>query len=73
MPTISKSLGDKIQIKRFEKGLLQSQVAKELNVATARVKSWEANFEKPSQAQWLELVKLLGLVDGLNTGAPTAL
>jgi DNA-binding transcriptional regulator YiaG len=72
IPVIVKTLGDQIQIKRYEKGLLQSQVAKALNVMTSLVKSWEDNSEKPTQAQWFGLANLLGLPDGLYSHFLTA-
>jgi DNA-binding transcriptional regulator YiaG len=72
MPKIPRTFGDHIQIKRFEKGLLQSQIAKELKVTTSGIKGWEKNSERPPQAQWLGLANLLGLSDGLYFNDQTA-
>jgi ribosome-binding protein aMBF1 (putative translation factor) len=71
-PTILKTLGDRIQARRFEEGLLQSELAGKLGVTTLLVRRWEDNLETPSLAHWPMLASLLNLTQGPSSKNPTA-
>jgi DNA-binding transcriptional regulator YiaG len=46
VPTITNILGDRIQIKRFEKGLLQTELATKLGVFVELLKVWDEDVRK---------------------------
>jgi DNA-binding transcriptional regulator YiaG len=60
LPTIIKTLGDRIQVRRFEKGLLQSEVAEKLRVPISLVRAWENDVLEPNHDEWNRLAKVLG-------------
>lgn len=61
------TLGQRIQFKGFEKGLLESQLAHILGVATRVIKDWESNKCTPSTAVLSILGDLLGLTESQTT------
>lgn len=60
-PTTIKTLGDRIQAARVEKGLRKRELAQTLRTATSLVNAWETDLETPSEVQWRRLVKILAL------------
>jgi DNA-binding transcriptional regulator YiaG len=56
-----RTLGDHINAKRFEKGLKQGKLAEKLAIPASSVRRWEADLERPSEAEWQTLVAVLGL------------
>jgi DNA-binding transcriptional regulator YiaG len=59
-PTIVKTLGDEIQVKRKESELSARKLAGMLNVPVATVTSWERGQSIPNPAQLALISKLLG-------------
>jgi DNA-binding transcriptional regulator YiaG len=49
-------LGDQIQIRRYEKGLLQSQLAKIVGITISVVRAWERGEQLPNDRE-LQLLK----------------
>jgi ribosome-binding protein aMBF1 (putative translation factor) len=66
-PTTLETLGDCIYVARFEKGLLQSELAQKLQIPTTLVKRWEENMETPTETEWAILADLLNLFGNLNS------
>jgi ribosome-binding protein aMBF1 (putative translation factor) len=64
LPTSIKTLGDLIQIKRFEKRLTLWQLAQKMGIATATVRRWEGGTDQPNKQQMELLTKLLGICCG---------
>jgi ribosome-binding protein aMBF1 (putative translation factor) len=60
LPTSIKTLGDLIQIKRYEKRLTVWQLALKMGIATAMIRAWECNTEHPNGQQRGELANILG-------------
>jgi len=60
LPTSIKTLGDLIQIKRYEKRLTLWEVAQRMGIPTAQVRAWERDDDKPNEQQTDELAKTLG-------------
>jgi ribosome-binding protein aMBF1 (putative translation factor) len=71
-PTTLKTLGDRLQVARFEKGLLQSEIAKQMQIPTTLVKRWEENSEMPTRDQGPKIACLLNLTGTANSNNPTA-
>src|SRR5437879_5381110 len=65
-PTTPKTLGDYIKAKRFEKGLSQQQLAKQLGVTKASVCQWENDCCRPDPNHWPPLHRQLRLESGLQ-------
>jgi ribosome-binding protein aMBF1 (putative translation factor) len=63
LPTSIQTLGDLIQMKRYEKNLTLWQLAQKMGIATSLVKAWEAGSYKPDVQQIMLLTKYLGFVD----------
>ena len=59
--TNPKTLGDRIKIARFVKGLNQPQLAKLLRVSVTTLIRWEHNQERPTADQFALLVRALDL------------
>jgi DNA-binding transcriptional regulator YiaG len=72
IPTNPKTLGDYIHIKRYEKRLTLSQVADNIGVTVAVVKSFESDVELPNDLQWLSLQELLGVDPRLKPTKPNS-
>jgi ribosome-binding protein aMBF1 (putative translation factor) len=51
LPTIVKTLGDRIQISRYEKGLLQKELAKRMGVTLSRIKALESDLRSPNDEE----------------------
>lgn len=47
-----KTAGDRLQVRRFELGLLQSEVAAKLRVQISLVQAWEEDVQVPNQDEW---------------------
>ncbi len=60
------TLGQRIQFKRIEKGLRESQLAHILEVATRLIKDWESDMRTPSKTILSILDNLLGLTESQN-------
>jgi len=60
LPTSIQTLGDLIQIKRYEKRLTVWQLALKMGIATATVRAWEGNDKQPNELQMTQLENLLG-------------
>jgi ribosome-binding protein aMBF1 (putative translation factor) len=71
-PTTLKTLGDCIKAKRFEKGLLQRELAEKLGVSKLRVKLWEHDQRVPNEAQRQALSDILSLSGELQFVNPKA-
>jgi ribosome-binding protein aMBF1 (putative translation factor) len=71
-PTTLKTFGDRLQVARFEKGLLQTELAQKLQIPTMLVKRWEENLETPAKDQWAKIAYLLDLTGTANSNNPTA-
>jgi ribosome-binding protein aMBF1 (putative translation factor) len=65
-PTTLETLGDRLQVARFEKGLLLSELAQKLQIPTVLVKRWEENLETPTKDQWEKVAYLLNLTSTPN-------
>jgi DNA-binding transcriptional regulator YiaG len=61
MPSAVKTLGDRIRIKRFELGLLESQVAASLQVPVITLRAWEHDLSAPDERQYMVLAQILSL------------
>ena len=59
LPTNIKTIGDLIQIKRYEKRLRLWQLAQKMGIATATVRAWENGTSQPNKQQIEQLMKLL--------------
>jgi len=55
-----KTFGDLFHIKRYEKHLTLSQIAKQMGIAQTTVKAWEMDEERPDRRQMEQLAELLG-------------
>ncbi len=60
------TLGQRLQFKRIENGILESQLAHILGVATRLIKDWESDIRMPSEAVLSILDDLLGLTESQN-------
>jgi len=72
LPTSIKTLGDLIQIKRFEKRLTLWQVAQRMGIPTAQVRAWERDDDKPNEQQTEQLAKFLDFMPTFHLTIPTA-
>jgi ribosome-binding protein aMBF1 (putative translation factor) len=70
IPTITKTSGDYIQAKRYEKGLHPYQVAGKMGVETALVLAWESGTCQPDEKQWRMLSDLLSFDSGFDLRKP---
>jgi transcriptional regulator with XRE-family HTH domain len=61
MPTSIQTLGDLIQVKRYEKRITLRQLAEKMGIAPASVRAWEAGTAEPDCQQYQSLVINLGL------------
>ena len=61
------TLGQRLQFRRIKKGLLESQLAHILGVATRVIKDWESDTRLPSNAVLSILDDLLGLMESRNS------
>ncbi len=71
MPTTLKTLGDHIQVRRFEEGLLQSELAEKMGVTTSLIQLWENDDCLPDERQFKMLVSLLAPKRRPKFGNPT--
>jgi len=60
LPTSIQTLGDFIQVKRYEKKLTLGQLAQKMGIATATVRDWEEGVNQPDSKQMALLTKYLG-------------
>ena len=63
LPTAIKTLGDRIQVRRFELGLLQSELAAKLKVPISLLQAWEEDVQDPAPDHWNKLDNVLGTTD----------
>jgi transcriptional regulator with XRE-family HTH domain len=61
LPTSIKTLGDLIQVKRYEKRLTLWQLAQKMGIATSLVRAWEMGGSPPNLRHLEQLGILLGL------------
>jgi DNA-binding transcriptional regulator YiaG len=61
LPKAPKTLGDHIQVKRFEKGLTRSKLARMLEVPRELVTNWEHDLGRPTAGEWQALADVLCL------------
>jgi DNA-binding transcriptional regulator YiaG len=59
LPTSIKTIGDLIQIRRYEKRLTLWQLAQKMGIAAATVKAWERNTAQPNGQQMKQLAGVL--------------
>jgi ribosome-binding protein aMBF1 (putative translation factor) len=59
LPTSIQTLGDLIQVKRYEKKITLWQLAQKMGIATASVRAWEAGSSEPNSQQMAFLAKAL--------------
>ena len=59
LPTSIQTLGDLIQVKRYEKRLTLPQLAEKMGIATASVRAWEDGSSQPDTQQMALLAKFL--------------
>jgi DNA-binding transcriptional regulator YiaG len=59
LPTNIKTLGDLIQIKRYEKRITLWQLALKTGIATATVRTWECGTDRPNEQQMVQLASVL--------------
>jgi ribosome-binding protein aMBF1 (putative translation factor) len=71
-PTTLNTFGNRIQVARFEKGLLQSEMAEKLQISTNLVKRWEENLEMPTTDKWAKIAYILDLISTANSNNPSA-
>ena len=60
LPLSIQTLGDLIQVKRYEKNLTLRQLAQKMGIANASVKAWEEGSCSPDSEQIVELMNYLG-------------
>jgi DNA-binding transcriptional regulator YiaG len=72
LPQAPKTLGDHIQVKRFEKGLTRSKLARMLEVPAELVTNWERDLKTPNDGQWQALAEVLRLEPGFSTERPNS-
>jgi len=65
LPKSIKTLGDLIQIKRYEKRLTVEQIARKMGIATRTVRAWERGESTPDQEQWQLLSVILSFDSGI--------
>jgi len=56
-----KTFGDLLHVKRYEKHLTLSQLARQMGIAQTTVKAWEMDAERPNEQQTQQLAQILGL------------
>jgi ribosome-binding protein aMBF1 (putative translation factor) len=61
LPTSIKTLGDLIQIKRYEKRLTLWQLAQKMGIAAQLIRAWEDETARPTQQQCEQLAAIIGL------------
>jgi len=71
-PSVPKTLGDHIHIKRYEKHLTLAQVALYMGIATKKVKSFESDRKIPNEREWQSLQRILGFDPGLMPERPNS-
>jgi DNA-binding transcriptional regulator YiaG len=59
LPTSIQTLGDLIQVKRYEKRLTLGQLAQKMGIAPAEVRIWEQNGSYPDSDQCIDLARIL--------------
>jgi ribosome-binding protein aMBF1 (putative translation factor) len=59
VPKTIKTIGDLIKVRRYEKGLLQSQLAAKLRISPKVLQQWETDSRTPSAEQWQSLERYL--------------
>lgn len=60
-PTIVKTLGDHLQVKRAEKGFSLAELAGKARVTKSTILRWEVDAEVPNDSQWQLLERVLNL------------
>src|SRR4029079_7809420 len=55
------SLGDRLKAERAERGISQSQAARELDVARTAYRLWELEAARPSPDRWRLVARWLGV------------
>jgi ribosome-binding protein aMBF1 (putative translation factor) len=61
LPTVVRTIGDWIHIKRREKNMTACHLAVKMGIATALIHSWENGTRQPDRQQMKFLAKLLGI------------
>jgi ribosome-binding protein aMBF1 (putative translation factor) len=72
LPKALKTLGDHIQVKRFEKGLTRSRLARMLEVPPELVTNWERDLETPNDGEWQALAQTLSFETGFSSLRPNS-
>jgi DNA-binding transcriptional regulator YiaG len=60
LPKSIQTLGDLIQVKRYEKKLTLWQLAQKMGITTTSVQTWEDGTSRPNGQQIALLIKYLG-------------
>jgi DNA-binding transcriptional regulator YiaG len=61
IPTTPKTLGDRLLLSRYERGLKQSEMAKTMGVPELLISKWERDICQPSGEQMQKLESILVL------------
>src|SRR5574342_282182 len=61
MDDVRPSLADRLKAKRRERGLSQSQAARELDVARTAYRLWELEAARPAPDRWRLVARWLGV------------
>ena len=64
LPTSIQTLGDLIQVKRYEKRITLWQLAQKMGITSASVQAWENGTGQPNSQQIVLLTKQLGFALG---------
>ena len=59
LPTTVKTLGDRIQVCRYEKGLLQSELAEKMGITIEAIQLLENDLRVPKDKEWQMLETIL--------------
>jgi ribosome-binding protein aMBF1 (putative translation factor) len=66
LPTSVKTLGDLIQIKRYEKKFALCKLAENMGIAHTLIRAWERDASQPNRQQMEQLKKLLEFGSGID-------
>jgi ribosome-binding protein aMBF1 (putative translation factor) len=60
-PTSLKTFSDQMRVKRYERGLLQWELAEQVGVPVKHLQKWERGLRTPNESEQAKLVAILGL------------
>ena len=66
LPTSIKTLGDLIQIRRYEKRLTLRRLVLKMGIAITMLRAWESDTDRPNEQQMKQLAQVLDFGDALS-------